>query len=104
MLFSIIIGYIVHLIVRIINYFSNKQKIECFPNGKIKRKEEFYVINKKKQLHGSVKIYYENGNTKEHLEYQNDLLNGVQKYFNDNGKLVKKDAYESGILIASFPA
>ncbi len=96
---AIILITIIVFINRIRYYYNHKVVIEYYPNKKIKLKQECILYNKKKTLHGSTTAFYENGNIKEVLEYKNGMLNGIQRYYDENGNLIKKEVFDSGILL-----
>ena len=62
-------------------------------------KNEGYIKNGK--LDGLSKYYYENGQLKEELTYNNGKEDGPFKEYYDNGQLKKEETYEDGKLIDS---
>jgi len=58
--------------------------------------------NKKGQKDGQWVEVYDNGNVKNEITYSNDLPNGVFKEYTPNGKILKIDRYENGILKAEI--
>lgn len=98
-LLAVILVAIIVFISRVRFYYSHKETTEYYPNNKIKIKQEYILFNKKKTLHGKTTKYYENGNIKEELEYKNGMLNGIQKYYDENGTFIKQEVYDSGTLL-----
>jgi|GEM_PF-5042380 antitoxin component YwqK of YwqJK toxin-antitoxin module len=86
--------------------FSNKTRerycFKYFPNGKIKSKISYIMIKKEKIQHGITILYNENESIKAQLEYSFGILNGVQEYFDSNGKKTSDVVYKMGELISTF--
>ena len=53
--------------------------------------------SKGKVIHGNALFYYPNGNLRLNRNYHLGLLNGVQTYWNENGRLIATIKYDMGV-------
>lgn len=72
-----------------------KKQTEPFDTGLPK----YEVDIKDGQKHGSYFEYHESGELKIKGKYKNDLKEGIWKYYDLDGKMVKREKYKSGELI-----
>jgi len=66
---------------------------EYYKSGKLKLERSY---NQKQQLHGSYKIYYENGQLQEEEIYKNGFFDGPYKTYYENGQLKSEAFYKDG--------
>ncbi|MAZ73658.1 MAG: hypothetical protein CMC70_10995 [Flavobacteriaceae bacterium] len=53
------------------------------------------------QLHGKLQKFYPSGTLKEEIIYVYDYRHGISNYYDEQGKLIKKETYRNGILMNS---
>lgn len=56
------------------------------------------------QLHGDCRYYYSDGTRKLFKTFKDGKAEGNSQCFNRNGKRVKTDVYENGVLVRSYKA
>lgn len=66
---------------------------------KIKKRICYNIDVKRWVIEGQVIHYNINGTIEKELNYINDRLDGVQKYYDNNGKLLETIIYNNGTLI-----
>lgn len=94
-----------------VKYFTPKGNLvsEGKMNGKDRVGEWVYYHNNSKQvmtrevyenglLNGRTITYYPNGNITEEIDYVNDVKEGINNYYSENGVLIKKLLYKDGTL------
>ncbi len=69
-------------------------KISNYRTGEIKYKT--YCINE--QIHGTKSIYYQNGNLRSVVEYENNLKNGSGISYSESGMIKREANYINGRL------
>ena len=69
-----------------------------FKSGQIKSERNYNPYSEKK-LHGKRKEWYENGQIRKDIDFENGKLNGQLLTHWDNGQLKRKDTYKDGKLI-----
>jgi antitoxin component YwqK of YwqJK toxin-antitoxin module len=66
-----------------------------YPNGKVKTEtNHLYDLN-----HGSSKTYFPEGNLESEVLYVLDAKHGVAKYYNKLNKLIRKETYNSDVMV-----
>ncbi|MDI9366468.1 MAG: retroviral-like aspartic protease family protein [Flavobacterium sp.] len=73
------------------NYIYNKR---WFENGKLK-----YTVNfKNGKRHGLFTYYYDNGNIRSQIQYNQENIVGTEKFFNESGKIHMEQPIVDGIV------
>lgn len=82
-------------------YLTDKKKpftghCEILYKNGLKKAERNYVEGK---YHGDVIDYYDNGQIKMIRQYDTHLINGFEKRYSENGKLLKHSIYKRSTII-----
>ena len=77
---------------------SEAEAVEHYDNGKIK----FRYLVHYGQMHGSGKIWYEDGNLQCEEEYINGKLHGLKRAWHPNGVLELENYYKNGLRDGSY--
>lgn len=96
---SIIITIVIIGVVYIITYQRVRERIDYYPNKKIKYRSQ-YVKHKGNQiLHGSTVYFYDNGKIKAEFEYIDGVQDGIQTYYNMDGSIDKREIFKRGNIV-----
>ena len=90
------------IIVKLITFIFRKTVKEYWEGTKILKIKKSICYNpdvKKWVIEGYVTYYNINGSVGKQLTYINDRLDGVQKYYDNKGKLLEMEIYDFGTLI-----
>ena len=75
---------------------------EYYPNEKVKSKISYIKIKGEQMQHGITTYFYPDGKTKAEFNYKWGVLDSIQNYYNEDGKLTSKELYSNGSKIETF--
>jgi len=76
--------------------FNTDIQRQWYPNGKIKG---IFNIDKKHELHGLQKVWYENGNLHKEYNKKHGKKDGILRIWNEDGNIIRDEFYYNGELV-----
>lgn len=74
-----------------------------YPSGQLEKKYELFSdltdVQKLAVFHGAFEMYYPNGVKKAMGQYNEENIDGVWTYYDDEGKVVEQEVYDNGFKI-----